>query len=156
MFQYRVDEQVFDGDTLKIFNGLVKATKEEIEITAIKRDCYKHNPQRMRLETYLKSAAMKDILILIDAFPSTVFPTSCDGEWFVAIESKQHSNLTDLILNHVEMEKNKNMDILSLIYDIISSLLCFSNFYNLDDDNACYHYERLMPQNIFISEHDHR
>ena len=145
MFQYRVEEKLFDGPTLKIFNGLIKATKEEIEITAIKRDCYKQNAHKMEMETYLRS--QRDILIMIDAFPSTVFPADTEGEWLVVIETKKYLNLTDVILNNIQM------DILRIIYEIISTMLTFSNC--KCDEDCCYFYQRLIPQNIFISDsHD--
>lgn len=149
MFQYRIQDKIIDTETLKIYNGFVKATKEEIEITAIKRDCYKHNLQKVALEKYLKSK--RDILTIIDIFPSKVFPTKTNGEWLVIVETKQYYNLTDFILNNVEIENNirDNMDILSLIYELITVILTFSNY---DETDFELFYKRLIPQNIFISE----
>eukprot|EP00485_Elphidium_margaritaceum_P000912 CAMPEP_0202692960 /NCGR_PEP_ID=MMETSP1385-20130828/7201_1 /ASSEMBLY_ACC=CAM_ASM_000861 /TAXON_ID=933848 /ORGANISM="Elphidium margaritaceum" /LENGTH=1378 /DNA_ID=CAMNT_0049348571 /DNA_START=26 /DNA_END=4160 /DNA_ORIENTATION=+ len=151
MFQYRVQENLYRDEQLQIFNGMIKATKEEVEITAIKRDCYRNDANKLALEKYLKS--LRSILTTIDVFPSKVFPTQNHGEWLVIIESKQHYNLRDFIVNNLEIEQSirDNIDVLSLIYELISVALTFTDYDDGDDE---LNYERLIPQNIFISEYN--
>ena len=78
MFQYNVEERIFESESFSIFHGTVKSSKQEIEITTINRKCYKFNEHQVQIEKFLKSN--RHLTTAIDVFSSKIFPSKNTNE----------------------------------------------------------------------------
>ncbi|ETO12664.1 dual-specificity tyrosine-(Y)-phosphorylation regulated kinase [Reticulomyxa filosa] len=148
MFQYEVTENVYQSANLRIFKGIIKSSKEVVEITTIKKPT-----NASKKEYFENTKRFIQAILLFDDILLTLQKKK-KSEALVIVENVSHYNLRDVILfsSHSESEIIAS-EILDLdLYTFTSSILTTLHWFHENGRS----YEHLIPQNIYISHRNNR